>query len=278
MGDTMKDSLEITTILKEFYMISGFRISIHDAEFNEIFAYPAELSQYCAAVQRDPRIRKQCLKTDAEAFAKVKQTGEVAVYRCKHGLYEAVAPIYHYGILSGYFMMGQVCDNKEKCRDSLYRSVYDVLPDEKQAAEAVESVHEVPEKLIASYISIMTVIAEYVTETNRLSPGNGNLAVLIKTYITQNYASKITLDVLAGRFNCSQSLLIKTFKKEYGTTIMTALMEVRLERAEEHLRKSRISLKEIADECGFSDQNYFSKVFAAKFGCSPSEYRKRLRK
>ena len=124
----------------------------------------------------------------------------------------------------------------------------------------------------------MTVIAEYVTQTTRLSPGNSNLAVLVKTYLNQNYSSKITLEVLAQRFNCSQSLLIKSFKKEYDTTIMKELMEVRLLKAEEHLKKSRIPLKEIADECGFSDQNYFSKVFAAKYGCSPSEYRKKLNK
>ena len=274
----MKNSLEISTILKEFYMISGFRISIHDAEFNEIYAYPQCLSPYCTAIQKNSKNKKRCLQNDHDAFQKVKETGEVVVYRCSHGLYEAVAPIYHYGILSGYFMMGQVCDDKTENAGLLYRSVYNVLLNETYATEAVNSVKEVPERLMKSYISIMTVIAEYVTQTNRLSPGNSNLAVLVKTYLNQNYSSKITLEVLAQRFNCSQSLLIKSFKKEYDTTIMKELMEVRLLKAEEHLKKSRIPLKEIADECGFSDQNYFSKVFAAKYGCSPSEYRKKLNK
>ena len=274
----MKNSLEIQTILKEFYNITGFRISIHDAEFNEIYAYPSELSPFCAVIQRDIKNRKRCIQNDSEAFSKVKETGEVAVYRCSHGLYEAVAPIYHYGILSGYFMMGQVCDSKERYEKQLLNSVCSVLADREAAEQVVSQVREVPEHMMKSYIAIMTVIAEYVTETNRLTPGNNNLAELVKTYLNQNYASRITLEVLAERFSCSQSLLIKTFKKEYDTTIMKELMEIRLLKAEEHLRKSRIPLKEIADECGFSDQNYFSKVFAAKYGCSPSEYRKRLNK
>ncbi len=273
----MKNSLEITTILKEFYMISGFRISIHDAEFNEIYAYPHQLSPYCAAIQQDIKNRKRCLANDRTAFEKVKQTGEVEVYRCSHGLYEAVAPIYHYGILSGYFMMGQVCTDKSKYSAPLYKSVYEVLCDPDAAEQTVSLVKEVPEQLINSYISIMTVIAEYITETNRLSPVNGDLASLVMTYLNQNYSSKITLDILAERFFCSQSSLIKTFKKEYGTTIMKALMEVRLEKAEEHFKKSHTSIKEIAGECGFTDQNYFSKVFAQKYGCSPSEYRNSLR-
>ncbi len=274
----MKDSLEITTILKEFHSISGFRISIHDAEFNEIYAYPKELSPFCAAVQENIKNKKQCLKNDKDAFEKAKETGDLVVYRCSHGLYEAVAPIYHYGILSGYFMMGQVCDNIESNSKQLYQSVYDVLLDKDAAISVVGRVKQVPEKRIKSYVSIMRVIAEYVTQTNRLSTVNGNLAELIMAYIHQNYASKITLEILSDKFSCSQSLLIKTFKKEYGGTIMQELMEVRLQRAEEYLRKSRISLKEIADSCGFSDQNYFSKAFALKYGCSPSEYRKKIHK
>lgn len=274
----MKNPLDISTILKEFYMVSGFRISIHDAEFNEIYAYPENLSPFCSAIQRELKNKKQCQHNDSVAFRKVKETGEITVYRCSHGLLEAVAPIYHYGILSGYFMMGQVCDDKQGNHKQLYRSAYNVLQDEEQARQMINTVKEVPEKMIKSYIAIMTVIAEYVTQTNRLSPGNSNLAVLIKTYLNQNYSSKITLEILAERFNCSQSLLIKSFKKEFNTTIMKELMEVRLKKAEEHLKKSRISLKEIADDCGFSDQNYFSKVFATKYGCSPSEYRKKQHK
>ena len=40
----MENSLKIMDILQEFHKISGFRISIHDAEFNEIYAYPENLS------------------------------------------------------------------------------------------------------------------------------------------------------------------------------------------------------------------------------------------
>jgi two-component system response regulator YesN len=95
-------------------------------------------------------------------------------------------------------------------------------------------------------------------------------------YIKQNYRLKITLNSLADKFSCSESLLVKCFKKQYGTTIMSALMDVRLQKAEEHLKNSRLSIKEISAECGFSEQNYFSKAFKKKFGCSPSEYNQKI--
>ena len=115
----------------------------------------------------------------------------------------------------------------------------------------------------------MRVIAEYVTQTNRLFFGHGNQAQLVMKFIKQNYASKITLDLLADKFSCSQSMLVKCFKKEYDTTIMNALMDIRLKKAAEHLKNGRMSVKEIAAECGFAEQNYFSKAFSKPFLIPP---------
>lgn len=270
----MQNSLEINNILREFYKISGFRISIHDTEFNEIYAYPQKLSPYCAMIQSDPLNKKECIKNDRVSFQKVKATGEVVVYRCAHGLFEAVAPIYHYGILSGFLMMGQVCDDKNKYSNLIMNSLERVAGDEQQIQSIFDSIKEAPKELFDSYILIMRVIAEYVTQTNRLFFGHGNQAQLVMKYIKQNYASKITLDVLSDKFSCSQSMLVKCFKKEYDTTIMNALMDIRLKKAAEHLKNGRMSVKEIAAECGFAEQNYFSKAFSKKYNCSPSEYRK----
>jgi len=270
----MTNQLEINNILRQFYKISGFRISIHDTEFNEIYAYPESLSPYCALIQSDINNKRECIRNDRMAFKKVKETGELAVYRCVHGLFEAVAPIYHYGILSGYLMMGQVCDDKQKYSKRLTQSLVRVVNDESRVWEIFNSIGEVPQELFDSYILIMRVIAEYVTQTNRSFDANESQAGLVMKYIKQNYASKITLDILAEKFSCSQSMLVKCFKKEFGTTIMNALMDVRLKKAAEHLKNGRLSVKEIAAECGFSEQNYFSKAFSKHFGCSPSEYRK----
>jgi AraC-like DNA-binding protein len=270
----MKNTLEINEILREFHKISGFRISIYDTEFNELYAYPQKLSPYCAAIQTDLSNKKTCIKKDRQIFEKVKASGELEVYKCAHGLYEAVAPIYHYDILSGFLMMGQVCENKKDNSQLLCNSLKKVVKDEQKIFDIYSTIKEVPKELFDSYILIMRIIAEYVTRTNRLIFKGGNQAELVMMYIKQNYSSKITLDILSEKFSRSQSLLVKSFKKEYGTTIMNALMEIRLEKAAEHLKNGRLSIKEVAAECGFSEQNYFSKSFSKKYGCSPSEYRK----
>ena len=104
----MREIVDINSILRDFYNISGTRISIHDIECNEIYSYPKEPALFCRCLQEKSEILKDCRNNDRLAFSKVKNTGEVYVYKCRRGLFEAVAPLYHYGVLSGYLMLGQI--------------------------------------------------------------------------------------------------------------------------------------------------------------------------
>ncbi len=271
----MQNELEIKSILKDFYSISGIRISIHDTEFNEIYSYPADATPFCRCLQQNSAVLRDCKNNDSAAFETVKKTGGVYVYKCRRGLYEAVTPIYHYGTLSGYLMMGQICDGSPESIKIITNRAAEILGDRKKAEELSSGVKAIDRKLIDSYINIMTVLAEYLTGTNRLVTHNEKLPQLIKEYINKNYSAKITLSILSQKFGCCNATLTKSFKKEYNLSIMEYLCDVRLEKSTEMIRKTRKSFKEIASDCGFYDQNYFSKTFTKKFGCSPTEYKQK---
>ncbi len=272
----MAKEIEINSILKDFYDISGIRISIHDAEFNEIYSYPKEATPFCSKVQENSLILKTCINNDAEAFNKVKSSGEVYIYKCHCGLYEAVAPIYHYGTISGYLMMGQICDNSAQAKSYIINKASKILGDEELAEQISKTVKSIDQKLIYSYINIMSLLAEYLTGTNKLFTPDKRLPELIKEYINKNYSSKITLSILSQKFECCNATLTNSFKNEYKTSIMTYICEVRLKKAKEMLANSRKSIKEISANCGFYDQNYFSKTFTKYYGCSPTDFRKDL--
>ncbi len=271
----MQNIIEIKSILKDFYSVSGIRISIHDTEFNEIYSYPAEATPFCKALQKNSAVLADCKKNDSSAFGIVKKTGEVYVYKCRRGLFEAVAPVYHYGTLSGYLMMGQICDGSPESMDNVIEKATVILGNRQKAEELSKSVKSIDRKLIDSYINIMTVLAGYLTGTNRLITHNEKLPQLIKEYINKNFSAKITLSILSQKFGCCNATLTKTFKKEYNLSIMEYLCDLRLEKSKEMIVKTRKSFKEIAADCGFYDQNYFSKTFSKKYGVSPTEYRQR---
>lgn len=274
MQGSLRMAIDIESILKDFYNVSGIRISIHDSEFNEIYSYPNKATEFCKCLQNNSKVLADCKANDLAAFERVKLTGEVYIYKCRRGLIEAVAPIYHYGTLSGYLMMGQICEDEPFALEYVRLRAEEILNNKPQAEEITQTVKVIDRKQIYSYINIMTVMAEYLTGTNKLFKYNEKLPELIKEYINKNYSKKITLSILSQKFECCNATLTKSFKNEYNLSIMSYLSEVRLEAAREMIAQTRLSFKEIANECGFYDQNYFSKLFNKKYNCSPTDFRK----
>jgi len=272
-GITMIKNFEINAILKDFYDISGIRISIHDAEFNEIYSYPEQHTDFCKRLQEYKEVQTDCKKNDATAFKTARKTGKVYVYKCRRGLIEAVAPIYHYGKISGYLMMGQICDTDQHAKSLIINRATEILGNRQEAEKIAQNIKSIDLRLIHSYINIMTVLAEYLTGTNKLYTSNLELPQLVAEYINKNYSSKISLSILSQKFECCNATLTNSFKKEYKMSIMSYICKIRLEKSKDMLLKSRKSIKEISAECGFYDQNYFSKTFTKYYGCSPTQYR-----
>ena len=267
--------MELMNILKDFYRISGIGISIHDADFNEVCSYPDKTNRFCGYIQRYGDVWASCKKKDYEAFCRVKATGEVYVYKCERGLYEAVAPIYNYGQLSGFLMMGQICDESDSSMNYIIEKTAELTGDKDRALEMSTTIKKIDKNLIYSYVNIMTVIAEYLTVSNRIQTRNKKIPNLIAEYINKNYASKITLPILSQKFGYCNTTLTKSFKSEYNVSVMEYLRDVRLKAAENLIVKTTKSFKAISSECGFYDQNYFSKIFTVQYGCSPTEYRRK---
>ena len=98
---------EIVTVLEELNKITGFRISLHDKDYREIAAYPQKMNAFCARVGADATEHKMCMECDRAACIEAEKNRETYIYKCRHGLTEAVSPLYNFGTLTGYLMMGQ---------------------------------------------------------------------------------------------------------------------------------------------------------------------------
>ena len=97
----------------------------------------------------------------------------------------------------------------------------------------------------------------------------------ILSYIEQNYMNPITLAEVAEHIHLCESECTRLFKRHMNTTLFSFLQEYRIERSLEYL-STHESISNIAGKTGFSDSNYYSKVFSKIKGCSPREYRKNL--
>lgn len=123
--------------------------------------------------------------------------------------------------------------------------------------------------------SMWRLLLEHITYEPQASRENSLEYDRIKkilSFIEENYQNKITLNDIAGHIHLCESECTRLFKRHMNTTLFAFLQEYRIERSLEFLQDDQ-PVSAVADKAGFSDPNYYSKVFAKIKGCSPREYR-----
>ena len=264
---------EIVSILCELHNISGFRVSLHGTDFEEIAAYPAQRLPFCEAIQKSPKEYSRCVACDTEACRRVEASGETLIYKCRYGLTEVICPLYNFGTLTGYIMMGQTGDEKIDT-GSLVSAIKGVIKSEDEARKIVSAIPTIASDKLTSFVRIMTICAEYMTLTNAIPSRSPRIPELAKIYMHEHFSEKITIKEMCKVLGCSKSALLTSFKSEYGTTLNSYLCAIRIEEAKRLLKTTNMTISVVAEATGFYDQSYFSKVFSSKLGITPSDYRK----
>ncbi len=262
---------EIISVLSELYKITGFRVSLHGADYSEIAAYPPEKRKFCRMIHQDPEEYDKCVACDKAACKRALNDKSTHIYTCRYGFTEAVSPLYNFGTLTGFLMMGQVFETTPEGKP-LHPEVNNIKNLGETFSSLAEQTPLVDADMVRSYVKIMTICAQYLTLSNAIPSTKQTVAEMAKKYIFDNFRSKITIADICDEIGCSKSTLITGFKREYGMTVNNYITEVRLNEAINMLKMGERHISEIASETGFSDQSYFSKVFSAKYGIPPSEY------
>ena len=95
----------------------------------------------------------------------------------------------------------------------------------------------------------------------------------IRAFIESNYMKELSMQDVARQLRYADTYFCKLFKQCFHTNFSAYLNEYRIARARELVRGSRRSIKEISAACGYSDPNYFGRVFKQLTGMTPTEYR-----
>ncbi|MGI5897439.1 MAG: helix-turn-helix domain-containing protein [Oscillospiraceae bacterium] len=96
-------------------------------------------------------------------------------------------------------------------------------------------------------------------------------------YMKQRFKASINIADVAAYLGVSQHHLSREFYKETGTRPIDFLTKLRMEEAVALLTSTEMKLDAIAETCGFSCGNYFSKVFKKHFQISPAQFRNHIR-
>lgn len=112
---------------------------------------------------------------------------------------------------------------------------------------------------------------------NHSMKGYSLLVRKILTIVETDLTADLTLNSLATKLNVNSSYLSTLFKKETGSTLTEYVNRKRVEHAILLLNSTNMQIQIIAQHCGISDVNYFTKLFKKQIGKTPKEYRESLR-
>ena len=90
-------------------------------------------------------------------------------------------------------------------------------------------------------------------------------------YIKANYQHQISLHDVAESLQISDSHLSRLLSKS-NRGFSDLLNEYRIQQAKHQIRSGEM-IKQVADQCGFRSQSYFTQIFRKFVGMSPKEYR-----
>ena len=96
----------------------------------------------------------------------------------------------------------------------------------------------------------------------------------VARYLTEHFTEESTTAALAQMAHLSEGYFCNLFKEVTGKTAKEYVNGLRIKRAEEMLSATDMTVTEIAFCCGFSDANYFTRLFKKEKGIGPRAFRK----
>lgn len=177
------------------------------------------------------------------------------------------------GVMSARWIFLEVLINKTGSIDTFFS--FPLIPKKALSLEIGNSMNEIfaTEDCCDTMISCYKLIKILLNNAEERPKMHSHTAKAI-SYITANYKKHITVSEIAESMHISPSRLYAVFSADMGSSPIQYLNHYRLSRSCFLLENTSDRISKVAEEAGFSDCFYFSKLFKNKYQISPSCYRK----
>ena len=135
---------------------------------------------------------------------------------------------------------------------------------------------EVLRRLLGVWSLLVQAAGEQVEQAAGEDPEKLRRLRVLLAYLHSHYREKITLEDAARQVGLCKSECCRFFKRQMGMPLFDYLLDYRVGKSLELLQQGK-TVAESGAGAGFTSPAYFSKVFRARTGRSPSEYRRENR-
>ena len=284
----------------------GVRINLNDiagiskmnSQMDDLFnLYNYHNNSFCNTVKRNQCMLPLCVKAKNATISACARQSKPFYGKCYLGIGEFYYPVWFAEQLVALICIGQFSDRSAKSlafvRDEAEKHGLEPAAYEAEYLNVTKeidfSVSDLNRDLwaVCNYMSLFyhngilqqALKAELPEALSSSKDYYQNKAIISAAldFLKTNYASSISLDLLANHCYCNPTYLSHLFKKELGVTITDYLNNHRVERAKHLLDITDLNITQISQAVGFNDASYFSKVFAKIQGDNPTAYRTRTK-
>lgn len=269
---------ELYQLLQNFHDLTRLTLTLYDPEGEWIFSYPTKENCFCNCIKTSPEGAALCDASDRASFEAAKTSGECVIYKCHAGLIEATAPIVSDGFTIGYLMMGQVANaaSPEQLQSLIEHALHKYHLNEaendswKQYAAATPCISDTQ---IHAAARIMEACISSILYKKLISIEKQQFEQNINTYILNHLTEDLSVDRLCEHLHLSRRKLYEYSEEFLHCSIAKYIKKMRLQHAQTLLSETNLPISTISEQCGFSDYNYFCRIFKQENGMSARSYR-----
>ncbi len=267
---------ELKNLMQSLYTLSGIRFIVFDSDRNKLVSYPDTDCEFCTLMKSNEEWCEKCLKCDNESFALSETQKSLVIYKCHAGLVEATVALRENSRIIGYLMFGQVSDEPDSHErlKNLAEYCENIGFNNKDIILAASQIQYKDEETIKAATKIMEACAGYILLKELIQPENSKIVQSVREFTEMNINRIFCIDEICKEFDISRTKLYEAFKNETSLGVSEYIRQVRLKKARELLKTTDLSVSRIAEDVGFFDYNYFSRVYKKHYGKSPKSYRK----
>ena len=268
----------LRNLLRDFYEITRIRITVFDADLQELVSWPEEYLPFCRAIRATAQGREACQRCDRAACAVAARQRGAYIYRCHAGLTEAVVPLHVGEVLVGYLWCGHVFSYPtfEEGAAEIGRCCAELPVSPALLREACAGQPIITEEYVRSAARILHATASYLILERMATLREDSAAAQLNAYLDAHFAQTFTVEELCEAMGLSRSRLYRLCSQLYGCGLSRHVRRLRIDHAKRLLADHpELSIADVAAQCGFADYNYFIAVFSREEGISPNAYRKR---
>lgn len=270
------DEERLRKLIANLKTLTGIPANILDPEGRDINLFRGH-PPFCRLLNDLPEGHRRCVECDMRKVRGYTAEKGFQFYRCHAGICEAVMPLYDKKDPLAYLIFGCYLDDSPMEEQwERARALLDWWPEGPDALrDAFFQFRQYSPQEIQAYAETLEALSSYIRLQGMILTTEQTDLQKLELYLDQHYMEKLSLASISQQLHIGRTKLCALAKRlSGGQTLSHLIAQRRIGEAKRLLLQSSLPISAVGDAVGISDYNYFSKVFRASTGMTPSAFRK----